>query len=177
MLLERIEAWFQTHDDGEFSVGGVASYTGDFAQARTIVYITRPRCLSRLSARAEWAEPLAILGQYSLPGVAELAALRAAAAETPRLFIGDLDPPHLLAYAWLRAQVAIEWYGVSDRFLLRQGHSPQRSELHIHLADSELAALPLLRQCLPDLVQLVGPQCAALLLAGKKIELEGASST
>jgi hypothetical protein len=47
-----------------------------------------------------------------------------------------------------------------------------QDNLTIQLAESEVAALPLVKACLGDLHSHLGRSCADLLLSGRKVELE-----
>jgi len=174
--IEAIESWFRANDDGDFCVcpsdhaSVRISGNGD---AQTVVYITKNHCLSRICGLTQLHQPVATLGRCGLPVNDDLPFVRGSATSVTRMFIGDADPPDLLAFAWLREHLPIEWHGVSDEFLVRHGNL-NNARIQIRLSKSEMAAVPALTKFCPDFRDLLGPYCSSLLDNGFKIELEGA---
>lgn len=87
------------------------------------------------------------------------------------LFLGDAGQPDLLIFAWLRSRLEITFGGLNDALREECGVEVNNRIFNHHSA-AESAATPLARECLPDLEDVVGPGCAALLDAGRKIEFE-----
>ena len=91
------------------------------------------------------------------------------------LFMGDLDPPDLLIYAWLRNALmpaAAEHFGINDQLLSALGCAVPESHL-IPYSTSEIAGCELLKAVVPDFVSCVGAECAALIGSERKLEIEG----
>ena len=65
----------------------------------------------------------------------------------------------------------MKFAGISDMLLSNIGVSWD-DRVTIRLSESESEALALLAELCPDLRLLLGPQCAALLDRGRKLELE-----
>ncbi len=175
--LNQIESWFHEHQDGEFGIlpaDHASLRVGDSQTASTVVYTTKPHCLSLIARIPTLAQPVAGIGRSGLP-------LRSDAhflgnQSDPRaslLFLGDADPPDLLVFAWLREHVAIRWFGVSDSFLRLCGNLGNR-EILIKSADSEKSTVLRLPDLCPDYRELLGDYCSSALDRGSKIELEGA---
>ncbi len=174
-VLAAIEAWFREHDDGAFSIAPSDHFSvriGDATLARTVVYTTKPSCLSRVRSLLLLASPVAVLGRYGLPAVADLPFVLGNSPN--RIFIGDCDPPDILIFAWLREHLPIVWHGVNDAFLERHG-TRSLDGIRIPMLDSELATVSILPRLCPDFRQLVGEYCASILDDGFKIEIEGAT--
>ncbi len=165
-LTTQIESWFRRQDDGEFAILMPDQFErqGDVESAATIVYTTKPACVSRMQLAAT-GSAIAIAGGYGLP---DAAALETLPKHAEWRFVGDADPPDLLIFAWLRTHHPIQWRGVCDAML-----PANSSAITIAQSPSERAAVPLLNSLCPDYRDLIGPRCAALLAEGQKIELEG----
>ncbi len=172
-LAASIEKWFGDQED-EF-----VNYGSDFlshkhsgvATAEILVYTTKYHALTRVANKL-FGTDVAILGR---PGLPRLEDLQTIDATTSRLvFLGDADPPDLLAFAWLRAHTSIEFLGVNDPFL-QNYFTGSLDWIHIALSESERASRAFLAQIMPDYSTLLGPYCSTLLANGFKIELEGAT--
>ena len=73
--IDQIESWFRKHDDGEFSVlpsEQPSTQTGDLTNARAIVYTTKWHCVPRIKGFSQFGEPIAMIGRYGLPLLADL---------------------------------------------------------------------------------------------------------
>ena len=169
-----IADWFRTHEDGEFCIVPPEQplmSDGIWCEALTLLYAMKPFCLSRIRGLSELPQPISAMGGPGLPAYHELPHVPRSVQK--HIFVGDADPPDLMVYAWLREHLAIEWYGVSDDFLIR--HGTRISErITIPLSDAERAAVTQLHRFCPDYRMLLGPSCAALIESGFKIEVEGA---
>ncbi|MCA9101828.1 MAG: hypothetical protein KDA63_11785 [Planctomycetales bacterium] len=113
----------------------------------------------------------ALAGNMGLPGNEDLAALREFAAGRHVCFLGDCDPPDLLVFAWLRSQLGMIYVGLCDRMLADSGVVLDETCV-IALSAAERQARHLMHRAVPDLRELVGDKCAALLDGGAKVELE-----
>ena len=175
-LIESIENWFRRLDDGEFCANPAAERStsiGDAHQAATIVYTTKIHCLTRIAGLDTLRQPVAVIGRYGLPVADDLLFLRGRTQSVSRIFLGDADPPDVLAFAWLRDHVPITWLGVNDEFLKRHGNF-ERIDLQIPMTASEIDTVPNLQRLCPDFRDLMGEYCSSLLDRGFKIELEAA---
>ncbi len=174
-MIKSIESWFARHDDGEFA-GGMRClpYTviAPMPGARRIIYTTKPTLISAVYARRVPVK-LGMIVRYGLPSQADLPWIRKLVGSCELLFFGDLDPPDLMVFAWLRAALGsdrVVHLGVSDALLSALKSSS--AGISFRCAPSEMKSLALLRQVFPDLIQTIGQDCARLVEAGNKIELE-----
>ncbi|GEM_PF-2409708 len=151
----------------------------------------RPRALVLTTKRSwiDWAggdlpNDLLVLQHYGLPVPQQIRFIRGLCqdAGTTAIFVGDLDPLDLLIYAAWRLGpsrlqgrggdgVSIEYGGIRDTWRTRGN---RRLQIEMHPFEREL--WPFVRQLLPNVEALIGPRCFALLEAGRKIELEGATN-
>jgi hypothetical protein len=174
--VREIESWFHDHEDGEFVVAASehgASVEGDSAAAQTVIYTTKVHCLSHNLHALHVAHPVMIVGRYGLPVSADLIHLDAVPVGTRCYFLGDADPPDLLAFAWLREHAAIGWLGVNDK-MLNQSPASDHASLEIAISEAEKQTLRVLPDLCPDFRDLLGPYCCGRLDRGFKIELEAA---
>ena len=128
-------------------------------------------CLPRIVWPAELPQPIAAVGVPGLPADHQLPQVPGTVQK--QISVGDADPPDLMVYAWLREQLAIEWYGVNDAFLNSHG-CRESDRMVIALGSSERAVIARLPDFCPDYSVLLGPYCASLLDGGFKIEVESA---
>ncbi len=172
--IQLIESWFQAHEDGEFAILPAEHATAilsDPEAARTLVYTTKAECAARLAGSCGFAEPVSMVSRYGLPSASDAALLESLADRTACVFFGDADPPDILVFAWLEQHVPIQWRGVSDAVLLQFGHRDLKA-ISIPMSAAEKDTVPLLNDLCPDFRKLLGPQCAAILERGFKVELE-----
>jgi hypothetical protein len=172
--IDEIEAWFHANEDGEFAIAPsdyLSIRIGNATTARTIVYTTKHRCLSRIRNLQRMQEPMAILGRYGLPANDDLTFV--CGSSPNRIFVGDCDPPDILVFTWLREHLPIAWHGVNDDFLKSHGIS-NLDRIQIPLSASELESVSMLPKLCPDYRELLGNYCSSVIDAGFKIELEGA---
>ncbi|MCY2987150.1 MAG: hypothetical protein NTY19_04680 [Planctomycetota bacterium] len=174
--VREIESWFHDHDDGEFVVASSeagSSIVGDSSAARTVIYTTKFHCLNHNLRALDVAHPVMIVGRYGLPVSADLIHLDALPVGTRCYFVGDADPPDILAFAWLREHAAIGWLGVNDK-MLTQSLASDLTSLEIAMSDAEKLTIRSLPDLCPDFRDLLGPYCSGTLDRGFKIELEAA---
>ena len=139
-----------------------------------IVYTTKNRPFHTAICEDEQSSQLGLIGRYGLPSRTDLPFIQSFAARHELSFLGDLDPPDLLIFAWLRIQLRpqpIRYLGISDWYVERL-RVVLRQSSQISLSESEQGALALFAAVLPDCRSLVGDDCWALLQSGRKIELE-----
>lgn len=130
--------------------------------SRFILYTTKPRTLLPLFSDCSPDFPCGIIGRYGLPGDYDLEWLRTCANCRPILYLGDADPCDLLIFAWLRSRLEISFRGINDSLLNKCGVT-LNNNFTIRQADSESAAMDLVAEQLPDLVNLIGDKCAAII--------------
>jgi hypothetical protein len=97
--------------------------------------------------------------------------VRMLAGGRPVLYLGDCDPVDLLVFVWLRSQTPVSYIGVSDSLIERLDVQVE-AWMTIPLAAAEKEAISLLTGLCPDYGEVIGPQCAALLARGRKLEIE-----
>jgi len=171
---DRIARHFAQESDGElFRLPRLHPYsvTAPTDTTRSIIYTTKPALLLGVLERGQEPVPFAVVGRAGLPNDDDVTWLRSLAQARPMAFLGDADPADLLVYTWLRAQIDVEFRGLSDSLLDKPGVS-LNSELAIPFADSESRAAALLDAHCPDHETLIGPRLATLMRSGQKLELE-----
>jgi len=174
--VREIESWFHEYEDGEFvtvSSDNWSRLTGSHAAPRTLIYTTKIHCLGQDLRALDVAHPVMIVGRYGLPRTADLTHFDTLRSGAGCYFLGDADPPDILAFAWLREHAAIHWLGVNDE-LLKQRSDSAGDLLEIVMSDSEKQAMRLLPNWCPDFRDLLGLHCSGALDRGFKIELEAA---
>lgn len=169
-----IEAWFSSlNGDGDFlfTPQEIEVFSeGEVRSAASILYLTKPYCLSRLNLPENIQQPVAFIALPGLPGRDRLEEFE---NRSQLYFVGDADPVDLLIFAWLRTFMSIEYLGVSDKLLNQHGNLGT-ARIKIALSESELSTIPHLEEWCPDYRALLGEHCASILDGGFKIELEGA---
>lgn len=173
-----IEKWFRRHDgDGEFvSPARCSAYTviGSEGEPGNVLFTTKPALMVKVLDRYPIPGTFALLGRVGLPAATDVGWMRNFIGKQKLMFLGDMDPVDLLIFAWLREHLGstkVVYLGVSDRVIDVAGVklSPANT---IPLSKSEQKALPLLSQALPGFETAIGPNCAAALTQGRKMELE-----
>jgi hypothetical protein len=173
-MADPIRQWFIDHEDEEFANPPRCDAYSVILPERTspyVVYTTKPGALRQLLALCPNDSTAGVIGRYGLPGDGDEAWLESLANGRQCLFIGDADPPDLLVFAWLRARMAISFRGLNDWLLGRCGVTVA-DRITIPHSRAETAAMPLLREQVPDHSELIGPGCSAVLDSGRKVELE-----
>lgn len=175
-ITAQIEDWFARHDDGEFTClppEAPYSWVAPRALSERLSYTTKPRVLEAAVAQSPGVH-VGFLGRHGLPGAHDVEWIALLASAQPLEFLGDLDPPDLLVFAWLCERLGpnrVTFLGISDALLASAGVVVDDLPW-IALSPAEQAALPLVDQMTGGLASLVGPNCAALLERGRKLELE-----
>ncbi|MBX9789041.1 MAG: hypothetical protein K2Y37_09020 [Pirellulales bacterium] len=177
-IATKIEQWFQ-HADGDDDFvcaeprAPYAVLTPGGARAR-VIFTTKPSTLGYALAASDNNQHIGLIGRYGLPSGRDLGWISALIGARKLLFLGDLDPPDLMIFAWLRSRLRpakVRFLGISDELLKRIEARPTERNT-IVLTPTELAAREVLPSVLPDLQQLIGPTCVTLLASGRKLELE-----
>lgn len=174
----RISIWFTQHDDGEFlrlPATHPYSVTVPSSGTRYILYTTKPTSVLGALEKGRGQRSMQVVGRAGLPNAEDVVWLRALMSDRPVAFLGDADPTDLLVFAWLRSQMPVSYIGVDDMLVQKLGVVVEDS-LTIPLTNVEKAALALLADVFPDYKGAIGPQCAALLDRGRKIEIEAVIS-
>lgn len=175
-MKDRIHQWYQQPgvEDGDFFIARrIDSFDviPPMVDSDTVLYCTKKHCISRFIHLLDAPPSFRAISRYGLPSEEDVDWLRDQVGQRRFLFWGDADPADLLHFAWLREHLQIEHVGMSDQ-LLSKCKVAVEDNYTIELRQSELAALPLVTECLGDLAELLGPLCAGLLNAGRKIEME-----
>jgi len=169
-----ISTWFKEHGEGELvqlPTTHPYSVTVPSPGTRCLLYTTKlPSVLHALEKRRGF-ESTQVVGRGGLPNENDAQWLRTIADDRVIVFLGDADPADLLIFVWLRSQMPISYVGVNDVLIQKLGVRVE-DFMTISLAEDEKAAIPLLANLCPDYRAVVGPQCAALLDRGRKIEIE-----
>ena len=177
-----IEAWFAEHDgDGEFvRLPKSAPWTviAPNSPTASVILTTKPAIVAMALHQSDLPNKLGMVRRYGLPGTHDVSWIRQVVGQGEMLFLGDLDPVDLMVFSWLRTQLQptpTHYLGINDTFLSVLQLAVPKSHT-LASAPSEQAALALLPKILPELPELVGPQCADLLSRGRKIELDAVVS-
>ena len=119
-----------------------------------------------------------MIGHYGLPRPSDVLWIERVALSNELFYLGDLDPPDLMIFAWLREKFfpkPIRHLGISDAYLT-QLRAVLPPTFVMQCSPSERRALPVLRKVFPDLAETIGAGAAQLLMEGRKIELEAVVS-
>ena len=161
-------------DGGEFTDlprAQAFSVIGPPPRSHDIIYTTKVRVTSQLFQAIGNDCSVGMLGRYGLPDDHDIPWIVDFVRGKAVYFLGDCDPFDLLVFAWLRRSIPIEFLGISDAIITTLGVRVDNATT-IPLAAEEERALVLLREVLPEFPTLIGPTCAELLSANRKLELE-----
>jgi hypothetical protein len=176
-----IEQWFDRHDDGDFcSYERRSPYTiiSPATTPGSIVFATKGGAVHAAISHDEHSAHIGLITRCGLPCPGDVQWIRPMVAPHEVLFLGDMDPPDLLIFAWLRLQLhpqPIRHLGVNDEYI-RKLQIDLPASFQLELSQSEKDSLELLGAVLPGYLDLIGPNCTALLQRGRKIELEATVS-
>jgi hypothetical protein len=178
-MLNDIRRWFSNLQDGEFVVYEPTvpyEFIAPSDAEGFVLYATKPRSVLHWLGHFPWEQGMGMMARYGLPDSRDVAFLRRLMERAPVVFLGDLDPPDLLIYSWLHAQLpGIRYFGVGDRLLNVRGMAPD-PRVTIQLATVEREAMRTFPSVFANLAPVVGPRCENLLNSGYKLETEGAFS-
>lgn len=172
-----IHDWFLRHPtDLDFiTVGHAAPYSviGPWTDASLVLYTTKPNAILHDIKNQDWTSRFALIGRCGLPNAEDLDWINAIRKSRQLVFLGDLDPPDLMIYQWLKSLSggSVLFLGVSD-FLIDALGTPYSDSFLMALSDKELESFELLADVYPDFRETVGPQCAAILDRQRKLEVE-----
>lgn len=171
--MDPIRKWFVDLDDGEFVQPRGYPYVvvPPSPTSEVFLYTTKKDGILSKFWQCPEVNSFGFIGRYGLPEDEDVAWLRTASGGRKFLFVGDADPPDLLIFSWLRSRIDISFRGLNDTLLQKCGVT-LRDCITIRLSPSEAAAVPLVLKDLPDVEDLLGPNCAALFKSGRKIEVE-----
>lgn len=177
-----IEQWFTKYaQDGDFVYEGEPAPYTVIAPAKArgrIVFATKPDYVAEAIYQSSEFASIGLIGRYGLPCRFDLAWIRDVAAKHKLFFLGDMDPPDLMIFCWLRARLhpqRIEHLGVNDVYL-RQLQVQLPDSFIMRCSRSERSSLLVLRKAFPDLNKTLGVNCARMLEQGRKIELDAVKS-
>ena len=178
-LLNEIPAWFSNLQDGEF-VAFDSTFPYEFIAPTSddglVLYCTKPRSVLR-ALNPIMAAGMGMIGRPGPPELRDMAFLRGLMRRFPIVFLGDLDPPDLLIYAWMRSQLPdLRYFGIGDRLFEAAATTPNETIL-ISLSSSERDATKTFPGVFDKMEGVVGPTCAEILKRGRKVEIEGAFSS
>ncbi|RCS50652.1 hypothetical protein DTL42_11165 [Bremerella cremea] len=174
----KISSFFASHQEsGEFvryPREALYKLIGATTEPSRFVYVTK---CSALSPRLlpDLPTDVTLLSRDGLPAPSDVELISCISKQVPIGFLGDLDPADLLTFAWLQAHFAprqVPLLGIQDRLIQCLSDEEQR-KCSLPFDESEIDALPLLQEALPDLQELIGPQSYRLIMSRQKIELEG----
>lgn len=158
-------------------------------EPRLLLYSTKEALVQRWVMDEIYPAGWMALSRYGLPTPEYLDEIRLHLAKhrLPLLFVGDLDPLDLTIFAILRhgeatltgrsAKLPVYYAGIDDGWLAlceRNIRKHALNEAFLTIGALEREHLSITRELLPDIENMIGPRCLALLESGKKIEIEGA---
>ncbi|HUY92124.1 MAG TPA: hypothetical protein VMV10_25505 [Pirellulales bacterium] len=180
-LAKTIENWFAANGDGEFVVGedaGPYSVIPPGRESARIIFSTKASLIAMAIERCPRRGELGMVARQGLPNEADLRWLRGTMGASELWFLGDMDPPDLMIFAWLRHHLPekqILHLGVSDAYLAALQLSLSESFV-VRCSNSERSTMETLAAVFPDFREVTGPKCASLLEQGSKIEVEAVVS-
>lgn len=183
-VISRLEKWFTQadgHDDfwrcgpaDPFTVVGPKGTGGD----ETFVFAPKGYLILESKRVYREFDGIGLLSRSGVPQAQDVEWIRRVLDGRRMAFLGDMDPVDLLSFVWWRAWLGaeqVEYLGVSDRYLDRLGVEIP-DNYTISLSTWEIMALDVLEVVCPEYRDLVGPNGAAILADGRKIELEAVMS-
>lgn len=184
-VINRLEEWFTQadgHDDfwrcgpaDPFTVVWPKGTGGD----ETFVFATKSHPILESKQAYREFDGIGLLSRSGVPQAKDVEWVRRLLDGRSMVFLGDMDPVDLLSFAWWRASLGaeqVEYLGVSDRYLDRlEAKIPHNYT--VSLSAWEIRALDVLEAVCPEYRDLVGPNGAAILADGRKIELEAVMSS
>ncbi|HET6880346.1 MAG TPA: hypothetical protein VFI31_09335 [Pirellulales bacterium] len=178
--IQVIEEFFASHDgDGEFGLHPrSAPYSVIWPRkgCAHLMLTTKPHFVAALAADTDEAltNGVAMIGGSGLPNADDVHLLGSLSDAVAVWFLGDLDPPDLMIYAWLRGMLPlrhVNYLGIGDK-LLEFFAVGVGALTRIELAPSERESLVTLQRAFPDVRDTVGSLCTDVLMGGNKVELE-----
>lgn len=176
-----IEAWFAANSDGEFIIGdeaGPYSVIAPRSKSAQIIFTTKASLVAAAIERSARRAELGMIARQGLPAEGDPDWFRAVVGAGELWFLGDMDPPDLMVFAWLRhrmPETQIAFLGVSEAYLSALQVDLPKSFI-MQCTSSERRSTTTLAAVFPDFRQVIGPKYALLLDQGNKIELEAAAS-
>lgn len=174
----RVTEWFSLlTGDGEFELanGGSAFTVVPPASARRPTLITSKACPYLQAAQViEPSSRPGLFARRGLPSVGDVRWLRKVIGSGRAVFLGDLDTPDLLFFAFLRHCLRprrIVYLGVSDEYMHELRIAVPR-RYRIKATPNERKSLSVLNEVMPDWWDLVGEESFRIVSSGYKIEIE-----
>lgn len=173
-MRDEIRKWFLDHEDGDFAIlppGQPYAVVPAPARAQCVLYTTKAQSMLAALCRNGVEVPCGVIGRYGLPAEDDVNFIKALVGKRQFVFVGDADPCDLLIFGWLRSWIDISFRGVND-LLYELCGATLDERFTIAQSDAEFAAMPLVAGCVGDYTSLVGSNCARVLAAGRKVEVE-----
>lgn len=178
-----IDHWFSgDFEDGDFiRADRCACYfvLAPLASSKVVYYFPKSSIAFAAAQKVEGPIDFGIISHSGLPNEVDVDWLVTAIGNRQLLFIGDLDPADIMIFAWLRDRLSslrVTHLGINDLFLERvKVVVPRRYQ--IRMRSSEVTACVAITQTIPDLAQMLGPNCFQVLANGYKIEIEAIISS
>jgi hypothetical protein len=140
------------------------------AESQTVIYTTKNAGF-QLVAPEDAESRVGVICRYGLPREEDCPSIARLVGDCAVYFLGDCDPFDLLVFAWLRQHLSIRFLGTSDAVVSALGVDVNE-RITIPFPYEEQRAMSLLREVWPDFAESIGPNCARLLNAGRKLEIE-----
>lgn len=180
--IERIEDWFGgQYQDADF-IRCPHNYPFDIIgpkpEGDRVVYCTKKSIAYRALQETESDLTAGLIARCGLPHREEATWLREFIGERKLIFVGDLDPVDIMVFAWLRQRlepITTVHHGINDSFVAALDVVIPNT-YRIQLKPTEAAAVAELGELIPDVRDVLGPECFRILNEGYKIELEAVVS-
>ncbi|MBI5478013.1 MAG: hypothetical protein HY906_04110 [Deltaproteobacteria bacterium] len=174
-----------------------ATYHLSTPAPKRLLYFTKDFLLKQWLQQGPLPAGLGAVVRYGMatPNYCAWVKREAKALRLPVLFVGDCDPYDLTVFLSLQrgsdelvktpaTTVPVQYLGIDDRWLAMcaaafsppEGGNPDFKLVMVEMTPLERRHLEVLLKVAPELERLVGPRCRQILLAGRKLELEGACS-
>ncbi len=139
--------------------------------SQAVLYTTKIQAAIQLLASEDDELSVGVIGRYGLPGDEDVSGIATIVRDYAVYFLGDCDPFDLLVFAWLRQHFPIRFLGTSDAVVSALGVDVNE-RITIPFPDEEQRTMSLVREVWPEFAKSIGPNCARLLDANRKLELE-----
>src|SRR4051812_15174172 len=97
----KIKAWFDEHDDGEFSRyprAAAFQVVAPHTAPSVVIIATKQHAVLSAIEEGLWGADFGVIARYGLPNSSDVEWIRAFVAPHKTYFLGDMDPPDLMNY-------------------------------------------------------------------------------
>ena len=173
------EAFSQLSGDGAFLAADRSApyqFLSPHSEIANAIVVARKSNVILNAMKSPWLKDRpGFIGRASLPHRSDFVWSHSFLLEYRLFFLGDLSPADLMYFAWIRANckcAALKYLGISDHYLGEIGIKFSDSITHAMTA-AERGAMAVLEEVFPDWQVQTGRNCADVMLASLRIDLDG----